>query len=61
MTVLVIFKVLSLTIKKCTVEMGTGRFGKVVSAKKISRRLGKFFMPKRPVISWFFFGFLQTG
>ena len=27
---------------------GTGRFG-----KKNTRRLGKFFMPKRPVLSWF--------
>ena len=32
------------------------RFG-----KKNPRRFGKFFMPKRPVLSWFFFGCLQTG
>ena len=31
---------------------GTGRFGKDVSAKKNSRRFGKFFVPKRPVLSW---------
>ena len=36
---------------------GTGRFGKDVSAKKSSRRIGKFFMPKRLVLSWFCFWF----
>ena len=34
---------------------GTGRFG-----KNKTRRFGKFFMPKRPVLSWFCFWFSTT-